>query len=155
MRAFDRLPNESLEEYEMFLAYAQQTPGARSLTAVAQAFGVREDKVIDLAERNAWVERAAAFDRYNAIEWQRAAMIKSAEVRYLTMVALASVLTKLITYLNGLDPKYFALDEMKVLLEWSDKAAKIANMLKDSVEASEPELDEVLAMARHFRDSWD
>lgn len=151
MKAFDRLPNETLEEYELFLAYARQSPGNRLISTVANQYGLDERYILELSERNAWIERAAALDRYNAIEWQRAANIKASEARYLTMAALAAILQKLIAYLQGVDPSYFSLDEMKVLLDWSDKAARIAQALKGAVEDLEPDVEEVLTMARHLQ----
>lgn len=60
----DRLPHETDEEYDMFLAYlGDGVPSLnRSMELIARQFGCSADVATQISRQNMWVSRAAGYD---------------------------------------------------------------------------------------------
>jgi hypothetical protein len=128
---WDRQPNETKRQFEVFRTYRDQPPLKRSLAKVAQELGFSDAYVERLSANNGWSSRVDAFDadrdrKSQALHWRE---IEDMRERQAGVAAIA--LEKARDALSSLDTGAMRAGDIARLLEVAGRLERSARGVAD------------------------
>lgn len=156
MREFQKWPNESEEEFKLFLVYRDSEPHLRDLDLIASKTNQPREYIYHLAEKFEWKDRATAFDLAKVNALQKTAALYCARAQAELMKTITLTLARIAEALEPLDMRYASMDDFQKITTF---LAKLIVPTKKVLETSnltalEPEIDAVFAEAKKLAESW-